>query len=598
MTNYQLRDANPDSRSRNLETALWVALAFVAAVPRLTDLAAAPLSGAEAVQALAAYRAAHATEAWFAVEARSVVPLLFHLNTFLFALFGGGDGLARLVPALAGVGLALTPLLLRRYLGLWGALGTGLLLALSPTALCFSRTLDGTVPAALGVMVLVSCAARFLDTWRSSLVTLGGLGLAVVLTAGPGGWGLLLGLLIALAGGLWVWRDQVPWVWPMVRPALGRGLAAAGLGMLALGTGLGLNPGGLAAVGEQPMAWLARFGPSTGQPGPSPFTLLLGYEPLVLLAGLVGLVLAVRRRHGMGLLWAFWAAVGGLQLALMPGRQPADLLWVLLPLAGLGGLAVEDLARSLQAHGRWLNEGLHMLVSLILWVHWGLALARYAHTGDPTDRFLVGLVVALQVLLTAAFGFAVAAPEPGEGPAQAAGRGLMAALRAGGLSLGLLLLAVTFSAGWGLSHRRPADPRELMVQGATAVEVRTLVEVVGQVGLLSTGVETGLSVTLLGEADPALAWALRRFDGRVLEGEALVPGEQPLLVIAPVRLPPPPGYFGERFPLRRAWTPRWGGQETARWWLYRETATPPVVTEQIVLWVREDLGTRAVTNDQ
>jgi hypothetical protein len=114
---------------------------------------------------------------------------------------------------------------------------------------------------------------------------------------------------------------------------------------------------------------------------------------------------------------------------------------------------------------------------------------------------------------------------------------------------------------------------------------------VGQAGLLNTGVETGLPVVFLGEADPALAWALRRFEGRILEGEMLPPGEQPPLVVGPAQVPPPSGYFGELFPLRRAWTPRWGGQETARWWLYRETAAPPVVVEQVALWVREGLGT-------
>ena len=582
------------NRPPNLDALLWVALVLVAAALRLTDLAAAPLNGAEAAQALAAYQTVGAQ-----VRAQLIAPLLHHLNILLFALFDGGDGLARLVPALAGVGLVLTPLLLRRYLGRWGALGTGLLLALSPVALFSSRTLDGTVPAALGVMLLVGCAARFLDTWHPRWVTLGGLGLAVAVTAGPAAWGLLLGLLLALAVGLWVWRDQLEWLWPVIQPVLGRGLVAVGLGVLLLGSGLLLNPAGLAATGGQFLAWLARFGPPAGgPPSPSPLTLLLAYEPLVLLAGLVGLVLAVRQRHGMGLLWAFWTAVGAAQLALMPGRGPADLLWVVLPLAGLGGLAVEALVQALSAHGHWLNEGLHLPVSLVLWAHCGLTLARYTTRNlqveqellaAQTDLLLAGLTVLLQVLLVVAFGFAVSAPEPGERPGKTALRGLAAALRAGGLSLGLVLLMVTFSVGWGLAHVRPTDPRELLLQEPTTVEVRTLVSVVEQVSILSTGAETGLPVTFLGEADPALAWALRRFDQRIVDH--LDPGDPPPLILASSQATPGFGYFGETFPLRRNWTPVWGSShEVVQWWLYRQTTIPPVASEQIVLWVREDLG--------
>lgn len=586
MTGHRLPDPDSDSQPRRLEGCLWAVLAFLAAAVRVTGLAAAPLSSAEATQALAAYVAARGMGAQ-AAGTHTIAPLLFHLNTLLFILFDGGDGLARLVPALAGVGLVLTPLLLRRYLGRWGALGTGLLLALSPTAIFFSRTLDGAVIAALGVMLLVGCVARFLDTWRSGLVTLGGLGLAVALTAGPGVWGLLLGLGIALACGVWVWRDQAGWVWTMVRPSLGRGLASAGLGVLILGTGLGLNPAGLAAAGEQLVTWLARFDAPAGAFSPSPLVLLLAYEPLILVAGLAGLALAVWRRHGLGLLWTFWAAIGGVQLALMPGREPADLLWVLLPLAGLGGLAVEELARSLEADGRWANEGLHLPISLVLWGHCGLTLARYARTGNDADRVLAGLTVLLQVFLTVAFGFAVSVPEPEEKPAQAARRGLVAALRAGGLSLGLVLLAATFSVGWGLTRLRPADPRELLVQKATAVEARTLVETVEQVCVLNVGTETGLPVTFVGGADPALVWALRRFDQQVVEGQ--LQGSPPLVIASAQTRPS--GYFGEVFPLRRTWTPGWGGRETVRWWLYRETTATPVTTEQVALWVREDLGT-------
>lgn len=592
MTDHSNSGLSSSSLLRALltEPFLWAALVLLAAVLRLTDLGAAPLDAVEAQQALAAYRA---VQAGSGPGVAQPAPLLFHLNALLFILFKGGDGLARLVPALAGVGLVLTPLLLRDYLGRWGALGMGLLLALSPTSLLVSRRLDGALPAALGIMLLVGYTARFLDTWNARYAVFAGLGLAMALTAGPGAWGLLAGLFLALGGALWLWRSEVAWIGSLVRPAVKRGLAAAGLGVLALSTGLGFNPAGLAAAGEQFLAWLGRFSVPTGVS--FPHVLVLGsYEPLILVAGLVGLIRALRRRHAMGLVLAFWAAVGEIQLALMPGRELGDLLWVLLPMSGLAGLAVEELVRSLRERGRWLNEGLYLPVSLVLWVHFGLTLAAYSRSGRPTDLTLALLSLLLQVFLTAAFGFAISAPEPGEVPAEAMARGLEAALRGGALSLGLVLLTITLSLGWRLSHRWPTDPRRLPSQETVAIEVHTLVDVVDTIGVANVGSRGRLPIAFLDEADPTLAWALRQFDQEILDEDPL-PDPQgvtdnPPLILAPTRFEPPPGYLAEAFPLRRTWPPSWSRQEAVRWWMYGESNTPAVITERIVLWMRKDLA--------
>ena len=568
---------------------LWLIVAGVAAATRLIDLGAAPLNSTEAALALASYAKVHGV----GEGVQGFAPLLYHLNVILFSLFGSSDGLARLVPALAGVGLAMTPILLRQHLGRWGSIGMGAMLALSPTALFHSRLLDGTIVAALGVMILVGCAVQFMDTYRSNLVVLGGIGLAVALTAGPGAYGLLLGVGMAVAGGLWLWWDQMEWMWPLVRPVFGRGLLAAGAGVLVLGGGLGLDLPGLSAAGGQLIAWVSRFGVAKGFTLGSAFLTFLAYEPLVLISGLVGIVLVLRRRHGMGLVLTFWAGVGVIELTLMPGREPADLLWVILPLAGLGAMAVEELAQALSTKGMWLNEGLHLPVSLVLWVHSGIRLARYARMGDPADRLVAVITGFFQILLAAAFGFAVSVPEPEEPAGQALRRGLHAAVRALGLSLGIALVSVTLATAWGLSHVRPVDPRELQVRDPVAVEVRILARVVDQVSILNAG--AGQPLALVGEIDPAVEWALREFDLATEDEprpEWYLFGavERPPLILAPSSFEPPDDYFGESFPIRRAWAPSWGGNETARWLLYRESSVPPAVTEYVTLWVRQDLG--------
>ncbi|MCS7283846.1 MAG: hypothetical protein RMK65_01535 [Anaerolineae bacterium] len=586
------------------ERLLWLILLLLAATLRLADLGAAPLTSAEAVGALAAYRAAHG--GGIPPEAREIPPLLFHAHVLLFALFHGSDGLARMVSALCGVGLTLTPLLLRRYLGPWGAAGSGLLLALSPTLLALSRTIDGAIPAALGVMLLVGAVARYLDSWRSAWISLGGVGLALALTAGPTAWGLLLGLALALAAGLWVWREQAVWIWPMIRPALGRALTAFALGLFAFGTGLGLHPAGLAATGEQFVRWLF---PEAGHT--LNFVLQVLSEPLILLTGVAGAALALSRRHGMGLLWLFWAAVGIVEALLIPAPA-SPVLW-LVPLAGLGGLAVEELARALQKSARGAPGWVYGALSLVLWIHSGLVLARYSRYAQPADLFLLGISLALQVLLILLFSIALAVPEGDEPPEEATRRALLFVLYRSGLVVGIVLLAVTFAAGWRVARVCPGEPTCApgAVPAPVARDLRWLVAEAERI-LTQTPArgEEGCRLRLV-DSNPAVVWALRDLRSRFCPTESLsenrptqakspvgtshsepnafASGERPALIVAPAGIPVPEGYYGTPFTLRRAWTLPRTSYEWTRWWLYRTPLSPLPPAEQVVLWVREDL---------
>jgi uncharacterized protein (TIGR03663 family) len=579
-----------EGRQWNLEVLLWLILVVIAAAVRLTDLGAAPLSTPEAEEAVAAYLATSTIDGAENVAAAQPAPLLYHVNVLLFSLFSAGDWAARLLPALAGVGLTATPLLLRRYLGRWGALAGGWMLALSPSAIFFSRTLEGTMPAAFGTMLLVGCGARFWSKRTPRLATAAGLGLALALTAGPEAWGFLVGILLAVAAGLWLWRDQVKTTWAIYRTALKPALIAVGLGVLALGSGLLLNPSGLATTAGHILGWLAGFGAPFDVPRASFLTVALAYEPLILIAGLIGLGIALRREHKPGTLLALWVVVGAAQLALTRSREPAALLWLLLPLSVLGGIAIEKLVEDLAAHGRWMNEGLYLPVSLVIWVHCGLNLARFANTGDDVHWLLVWLTILLQVILMLAFGFAISVPEPEEETQQALRRGIWAAVRAGGLSLAVTLLAITFSIGWGVSHVRPNSPRELLPTQPAAPEVRTLVSVVEHAASRSVGAPPTVSVAFLGDPDLTILWSLRHFDIRILEGQ--MAENQPDIVITTAQDTAPAGYFGETFTTQRSWTPNWENrQERIKWILYRETNTRPLPSRQAALWIREDLAT-------
>ncbi len=584
---------NQPTNQLTTEVALWVLVAVVALALRLAHLDAAPLNGPEAREAMLAWRAATGVGRPF--QAAGYSPLLFAANALLFTLFGAGDGLARLWPALLGSTLTLTPFLFRRRLGRVGALAAGLYLALSPTTLLASRQLDGAAVAAVGGMVLLGGLACFFDTGASRWLTLSAGGLALALTASSSAYGLLLTLGLA-----WL---ILSWMWPAretrereVDPPRSRWslfIVHCSLFTLALSTGLGWNPAGVGAAGDLLPAWIARFGSVLGSgsnPVVSPFVLMAVYEPLALLLGLGGLVWAVRHGHRFGALLGLWAGLAALLLVMMPGRAPLDVLWAVLPLALLAGITVQALVRGLQTRGAWLSEGLYAPLVLILWAHCYLVLVRYAESGNPTDMALASLAVALQVLLALVFALTMR---------------LDSALRGVAVGTGVALLVLTLSAG---TYVRQATPRELLVRRPTAVEVRDLVRTLRDLSWPETGIATSLTFTLEAAPDSVLAWYLRDFSAARWVERLAAGSEEGIgpVVVTSRRDPdlallwhdsaPDVEYAGQDFALSRSWDAReiaciweWPPRCNAavKWLFLRRTPSAPVADEWAVLWLRQ-----------
>ena len=573
--NSELRMANPESRI-TVEVALWVLVALAALALRLSHLDAAPLNEREASEAMLAWRAATGQ----GMPQADYSPLLFTANALLFTLCGSSDAIARLWPALFGSLLPLTPLLFRWRIGRVGALAAGLYLAFSPTALVASRQLDGAVVAVVGGMLFLGGLIRFFDTDAPSWLPLSAGGLALAVTGGPSAYGLLLTLGLA-----WLTFHVSRLTFDVSRftPHVSRFSLVFLLAVLALSTGMGWNLAGLGATGDQLLAWIARFAP-VSNPAAFPLAILAVYEPLALIFGLGGLVWAVRRARRFGALLGLWAGLGVLLLSLMPGRTPLDGLAILLPLALLAGVAVESLGQSLRERGDWFGEGVYVPVTLILWAHTYLVLARYAARGEPTDLLLALLVVALQIVLGTMFALA-ARPD--------------AALRGAAVGVGILLMTVTISAGWGVARVRPADPRELLTGESTSIEVRDLARTLRELSWRETGIATTLPLAFEAAPHSVLAWYLRDFSA-ARRVESLTVDEAGLVLVAQRRdLALAEGeYVGQDFVLRRSWNPvdvdciwEWPPHCSAavKWLLTRSTSSPPVAEQWAVLWLRPEV---------
>jgi uncharacterized protein (TIGR03663 family) len=128
-------------------------------------------------------------------------PFLYHLGALMYFLFGVSDFTARLITVFLGVGLVLTPLLLRRYLGPVGALLTGLMLVISPTVMYYTRYIRHDIHVEFFIVLLAAAMFKYLDTRRGHWLVVAAIGGACAITSAEMSYimGFLLVLYFVLA---------------------------------------------------------------------------------------------------------------------------------------------------------------------------------------------------------------------------------------------------------------------------------------------------------------------------------------------------------------------------------------------------------------
>ncbi len=570
--------------SRSIRLA-WIVMLALAALLRLAALNHVPLAPDEAASALASLDAARG--AGWVSTAES--PLLLVGNGWLFLLFGGGDGLARLIPALTGVALVGLPFLWRKRLGDVGALVAAGLLLLSPTALFAARRLESTCLGVGGALLLLTALMAGAHDDRLTRLTpwLIGIGLTLGLTGGPSFYDVLLSGLVA-----WVfyrWISGAPVRSPLRtwgRPALG-GL----VGALLVSIGLGWRWNGWSGIAEGLAAWLTSWRVAGG--GLSAVWLLFLYEPVTLFLALMGLVWAVKKAAPLALALALWGAWGLLVVGLRPGATPLAVLAAVAPLTLLAGYGVQQTLSGIPAAlFPWI--GGHGLVSFVFLVPAGLALAAYANesavgfigvAGNVNVIYILGAVVliSLQALIALLFSLTV--------PLQKVWRGVA-------LGVALMLLVTQVGFAWGLAFVRPTSPAEPAVVAATSPDLWMLREMLDTLAIRREQRRDDFEVAVVAADAPTAAvvrWTLRDFAR--LTVTASWPVEMKGVVIAAPTATPPAGEA-------RAWngiafsTIQHGTQtiprcqsmapltchNLARWYLFRRLNDAPV-PEKVILWV-------------
>ena len=590
-----------------IERAGYVVVGLLAAVLRLAELGLRPLNEAEAVQALAALRL---TDGSFQAAPFGTIPGLFTGNVIAFALMGGGDAIARWLPALAGVLLVLLPYGLRHRLGRGGALAASFLLAVSPSAVFFSRHLDGAILVAACGLAMVVGLINFVDTGRPGGLYLLAAALGLGLTIGSGIYTILLillafGLLLYLHARL---REYSPG-WSSLHEAWSRlrgekGLLAKAGGVLGATFGLVamtlvLHPSGVGHAADLVGDWARSFLPEAGgQPLIYPLLLLLRYELLILVLGLVeiGRWLASKRSEQQEpaevslsfphtALLVFWALAATFVI-LVSGHRPAgNVLLVLVPLALLAGQGVERAWRWI----RWSYVGLE--AALVALIAFGLSIFLYlqvvayvqSSTGATVSFAGITLLASSTYLILAGVGLLLLIVL---GVAAWIWRGQHLLLSGGWLAVLLLLGLWGFKAMWGPSFARASDARELIIVRTTAPDVRLFAERLGALSLDKAGDATTMPVTVDAETGPVVAWYLRDFQQKVVVEDLYAqPGTVAAVSLAAQDLPIGETFRSQSFPLREQWLP-WGlgAKDVVRWLLFTEVSLP-VVEQEVVLWV-------------
>ena len=606
-----------------VERAAYIGVGVLAAAVRFFELGLRPLTEGEAAQALAAFRFSHG-----AIEAApaGTIPALFTGNAAAFTLFGAGDTVARWLPAVAGLILALLPYWLRGRLGRGGALAASVLLALSPTVVYYSRALDGAIVVAACGLAMVAGLLNYLDTHRPAYLYVAAGALGLGLCAGPAMVTLLLVLILygvwLFASARWLDRDRgwsaLKEAWTAARDEHGLltrlgVILAAVFGLVA--TTFVLHPAGVGNAADLLAAWVRGLGPEPdGQPLLYLVVVMLRYELLVLVLGLTAVSIWVRFRKRQAFwlpsqaqpesslslsgLLAFWAGVAAVLVLVAGHRPPGNLLLVVVPLALLAGQGLAQTRHWLAWHVRWRELATVTAVALGLVVFLYLWIGRATLTADSSVVSILGvnvytttgylLLVLLAALLLVALG-AVAWYW----------RGGRLVLASAWLTAVVILALFGFRNMWGASFANAADARELLNLQPTPPELRSLVTELETLSETRVNDIHALPVTVEAQAGPVVAWYLRDWRKQTvvdsLANQPAPPDTPAAVSLAAANMPIGETFRGQGFPLRLNWEP-WGldGRQWIRWLLLSE-GNLPVVDREAVLWAatenRDSTGT-------
>lgn len=376
------------------ERLAWTALIAFALVLRLGALGARPPHHDEAIHCDFAYNLM--TQGTYEYDPTYHGPLIYYVMAPLFAILGLSTAVGRLYPALAGVALVALPLALRRRLGSGAAWWSGLLLAISPLLLYYSRFAREDVPV---IFFTALAFVLFLRVRRKGWRAIPWIGVAaaghavmketIYVTLPLVGFSAYV---VALREGVWVSiRKAFAWI-DRYRVAVGTAILWFFVITVTLFTVFFMHPKDWAFPVKAITYWYKQHEiQRVGGPWFYYLPRLALYEFLPIVAALAW---AVRRRWRLKRLEVFCLAWGFTSIAMyayLGEKTPWLLVHQVLPFIPLAGA---QLSRTFSPRGRWWSRSL--AIAGLLATGWSALASSFLYPAITTSNPHAELIVYVQ----------------------------------------------------------------------------------------------------------------------------------------------------------------------------------------------------------
>jgi uncharacterized protein (TIGR03663 family) len=348
-------------------------------------------------------------------------PTLYYLALPILSFIGDTELALRGGPALAGVLTVAVLWSLRRWLGEVGTPTTALCVAVSPGLAYFSRDFIHETVFGLFTLCVVAGVWRYAVARRpGDLVMTGvaaGLLFATKETAVIVAVVLVGAFVISLAipcgsndreGRVIRWR-VVP---AEVRDAVpvAHSLLAIGsftLVLLVLYSAFFTRWEGIIDAARAPFLWVRAGVSEQTRPWHYYLGILLKLELPLVVGGVLGGIVALRRRTRFGVFVTAWAIGIGLAYSVIPYKMPWLIVSLLLPLAILSGLGAEAVASTVKAQPLRILAALGTLAMLGWsgWIAYSVSFVRYDDPRNTTGYFTtLGVALRLPAYRRAEYG--------------------------------------------------------------------------------------------------------------------------------------------------------------------------------------------------
>lgn len=509
-------------------------------------------------------------------------PLRFYLTAFLYDLFGTTEVVARATAAAAGVAVVALIGTTRRWLGDVGSLAAAAVVAISPSMVYFSRFgREDSLFALLELALLLTAMAWLTRPARWQPVAAGFLlacAFATKETTFIVGAVVFSYLVLLTLAQWWRRRGRAEAPPPTVIASLrGPGWRAWVIGLVVFGVVFSAlfsvwfrHPGGIIDGAVDGIDyWLSQQPVNRGSmPWPFYLALLAGYEWPIVVLGVIGSVVVIKRRDpALGLV--LWFALGNLAIySWASERFPWLLVHPLLPICLLAGLGVQQLATRIAGSPD--------------------AVARDAgDEAEPDDGDAVESGAELPS------GDPAEDPDAEADPAAAPSRDLVP------LAVGAVLVAVILGVNTArVAFLEPSEPRQLL----SAVQTTDQLEAVrDQVDAIVDAAPDDQPPRIVVDASESAAWPWAWYlrdevvsFADLSKDPAAAAGADVVLAMAanvPSLQSPPEGWVATPYQHRSWWVPDWwNGSATdwAEWVAFRRTFNPTGGTNAVLL-VRQGL---------